>query len=113
MRFSLLVGGSARLYQNRRKVATVAAAVLAVTLGYHVVCGQNGLTAYQQKRINSVTLDRELKALTRENDLLKEHVDRLRNDPSAIEHQARETLHYTRPDEVIYTLPATQANTVR
>jgi cell division protein FtsB len=32
-------------------------------------------------------------------------VDRLQSDPNAIEHQAREELHYTRPGEVIYTLP--------
>jgi cell division protein FtsB len=29
----------------------------------------------------------------------------LKSDPNAIEHQAREELHYTRPGEVIYTLP--------
>ena len=40
-----------------------------------------------------------------ENDLLSEHVSRLQSDPNAIEHQAREELHYTRPNEVIYTLP--------
>jgi cell division protein FtsB len=32
-------------------------------------------------------------------------VERLQNDPGAIEHQAREELHYTRPGEVIVTLP--------
>ena len=113
MRFSLLVQGAGRLYRNRRKVATVAASVLAITLGFHVVFGQNGLTAFQQKRTNSVTLDKELSALTHENALLKEHVDHLRNDPSSIEHQARETLHYARPDEVIYTLPAAPATAPR
>jgi cell division protein FtsB len=40
---------------------------------------------------------------------LKGHVDRLQNDPNAIEHQAREELHYTRPGEVIYTLPTSTA----
>jgi cell division protein FtsB len=27
------------------------------------------------------------------------------SDPDAIEHEAREKLHYARPGEVIYTLP--------
>ena len=94
------------MYRGRRRVATLGATALAIGLGYHVVFGQNGLTAYQQKRVNSVNLDKELAALTRENDLLKEHVERLKNDPSAIEHQAREALHYTRADEVVYTMPA-------
>jgi cell division protein FtsB len=35
----------------------------------------------------------------------------MQNDPNAIEHQAREELHYTRPGEVIYTLPASAAAT--
>jgi cell division protein FtsB len=33
------------------------------------------------------------------------HVDRLRNDPDAVEHQAREDLHYAKPNEVIYAMP--------
>ncbi len=88
-----------------RKVATVAAAALAIGLGYHVVFGQNGLTAYQQKRQEARALSQQLQSLQHENDLLKGHVDRLQDDPNAIEHQAREELHYTRPGEVIYTMP--------
>jgi cell division protein FtsB len=80
--------------------------VLALAMGYHVIFGQNGLTVYQQKRQDAQALERQLHSLQRENDLLKGHVERLQNDPNAIEHQAREELHYTRPGEVIYTLPA-------
>jgi cell division protein FtsB len=88
-----------------RKVATGAAALLALAMGYHVIFGQNGLTVYQQKRQDAESLDRQLHSLQRENEALKGHVERLQNDPNAIEHQAREELHYTRPGEVIYTLP--------
>ncbi len=94
-----------RLYASRRKVATAAAAVLALGLGYHVVFGRNGLISYDQKRMDAKALDMELRTLERENSRLKGHVERLENDPGAIEHQAREELHYTRPGEVIYTLP--------
>jgi cell division protein FtsB len=103
-------GAVVRLYERGRvgwrKVATGAAALLALAMGYHVIFGQNGLTVYQQKRQDAQALDRQLHSLKRENDLLKGHVERLQNDPNAIEHQAREELHYTRPGEVIYTLPA-------
>jgi cell division protein FtsB len=92
-----------------RKVATGAAALLAVAMGYHVIFGQNGLTAYQQKRQDAQSLEQQMRSLQRENDLLKGHVERLKNDPNAIEHQAREELHYTRPGEVIYTLPASSS----
>src|SRR5277367_2985869 len=108
-------GRLARLYEQSqvgwRKVATGAAALLAIGLGYHVIFGQNGLTAYQQKRQDTQSLDRQLHSLQRENETLKGHVDRLKNDPNAIEHQAREELHYTRPGEVIYTLPASVGST--
>ena len=89
---------------GRRKVATVTAAALALAVGYHVVFGPNGLTVYEQKRQETRRLNQEMQDLQRENDLLKGHVDRLQSDPSAIEHQAREELHYARPGEVIYSL---------
>lgn len=95
-----------RSHKGWRKIATGAAALLALSMGYHVIFGQNGLTAYQQKRQDAQSLDRQLRNLQKENDQLKGHVDRLKSDPNAIEHQAREELHYTRPGEVIYTLPA-------
>jgi len=96
---------AAKAYTSRRKVATAGAAVLALGLGYHVVFGRNGLISYDQKRMDAKTLDGELRTLERENEQLRGHVERLQNDPDAIEHQAREELHYTRPGEVIYTLP--------
>jgi cell division protein FtsB len=103
-------GAIVRLYERGRvgwrKVATGAAAVLAVAMGYHVIFGQNGLTVYQQKRNDAQSLDSQLRTLQRENDLLKGHVGRLQSDPNAIEHQAREELHYTRPGEVIVYMPA-------
>ncbi len=108
-------GWVVRVYDQRRRVATAAAALLAVAMGYHVVFGQNGLTAFRQKRQDARALDQQLQRLSEENEQLKGHVDRLQDDPGAIEHQAREELHYTRPGEVIVTLPnerrATTVNT--
>ena len=97
-----------RVRANWRKGATAVAGLLALGMGYHVVFGQNGLTAYEQKRQDSRELERQAKSLTRENQLLENHVTRLKTDPDAIEHQAREELHYTRPGEVIYSMPANQ-----
>lgn len=95
-----------RAYGWRRKAATVAAAGLAVFMGYHVVFGHNGITAFEHKRQEARMLQAETDQLRRENDRLRGHVERLRNDPAAIEHQAREELHYTRSGEVILALPA-------
>ncbi len=92
-------------WAQRRRVATVAAAALTVAVAYHVVFGANGLTMYEQKRAENHALTQQLDALSRENEALHGHVDRLQSDPGAIEHEAREELHYTRPGEVIITLP--------
>ena len=88
----------------RRRIATTAAVVLAVFLGYHVIFGHDGVTAYQQKRVEDKELQKQIQQLQDENGRMKDHVDHLQNDPDAIEHEARERLHYTRPGEVIYTL---------
>lgn len=95
-----------RLYDSRRKLATLGAGALALGMGYGVVFGHNGLTAFMYKREETRDLQQQMQQLQTENDRLKEHVDQLANDPAAIEHQAREELHYTRAGEVIYTLPA-------
>ncbi len=78
---------------------------LAVGMAYGVVFGHNGLTAFAKKRQDERDLQQQMLQLQRENTRLLGHVERLQNDPSAIEHQAREELHYTRAGEVIYTLP--------
>ena len=100
-----------RAYDQRRRGATIAAAVLAIGMGFHVVFGQNGITAYEQKRHDARVLQEQLKRLQEENQRLQGHVERLQDDPGAIEHQAREELHYTRPGEVIVTLPNEPAAT--
>ena len=98
-----------RLYGQRRRLATVLAIALAAGVGYHVVFGPNGLTVYEAKRESERSLERQLQLLSHENESLKGHVERLESDPGAIEHQAREELHYTRPGEVIVTLPVEPA----
>lgn len=95
-----------RLYDSRRKLATLGAGVLAVVMGYGVVFGHNGVTAFLYKRAEARELQVQMQQLQTENGRLQDHVDQLQNDPAAIEHQAREELHYTRAGEVIYTLPA-------
>jgi cell division protein FtsB len=82
--------------------------VLAVFFGYHVMVGRNGVNIYEQKRVEDRELHKQIDTLQQENERLKEHLDRLKSDPDAIEHEARERLHYARPGEVIYTLNDSQ-----
>lgn len=89
----------------RRRGATVIAGGLAVGMAYGVMFGHNGVTAFARKRQEEQTLRLQMQQLQRDNARLQGHVERLQSDPSAIEHEAREELHYTRAGEVIYTLP--------
>ena len=102
-------GFLAFLFRSRRKLATAAALALAAMIGYHVMFGQNGVTAYEAKRKEAKMLDAQLEVARQQNARMKAHVERLRDDPAAIEHEAREQLHYARPGEVIYTVPAAPA----
>jgi cell division protein FtsB len=94
-----------RVYLWRRRAATVATASLALVMAYGVIFGHNGLTAFAHKREEAKVLQQQMQQLQKENERLHEHIDHLQSDPDAIEHEAREELHYTRAGEVIYTLP--------
>jgi cell division protein FtsB len=89
-----------------RPAGTVVAVGLALLLTWHVINGKHGLSVWQQKRAEDQQLQREIKDLEQENAQLRERIERLKSDPDAIEHEAREKLHYAKPGEVIYTLPA-------
>lgn len=97
------------VFRSRRKLATMAALALAALIGYHVMFGQNGVNAYEAKRREAKILDVQLEVARQQNARMKAHVERLQGDPDAIEHEAREHLHYARPGEVIYTVPPAPA----
>ena len=88
-----------------RPAGTALAVVLALMLGWHVVNGKHGLSVWQQMRAEDRQLQREIKDLQQENAQLRTRIEHLKSDPDAIEHEAREKLHYAKPGEVIYTLP--------
>lgn len=92
-------------YRMRRRAATVAAVLLAVLVGYYVVAGQNGLHAYEVKRQEHQKLEKQIDALKEQNAQMHQRIDALKDDPDTIEREARERLHYARPDEVIVTIP--------
>jgi cell division protein FtsB len=96
---------SAKIYQWRRRGATLALCLMAVWVAYHVVFGPNGMMIYAHKRAEYRSLNKEIFELQQENQRLAHQVDALKNDPKTIEKEAREQLRYARPGEVIYTLP--------
>lgn len=94
-----------RLRPARRKIATAALAAITLWMGVHVMFGPNGTIAYREKRSEARDLQQQINSLEKENSALSEQIKGLETDPKAIEKEAREQLHYARPDEVIYVAP--------
>jgi cell division protein FtsB len=94
------------LYGLRRRLATMAVAVLTVWLFAHVMFGDNGMVVYRQKKAEYQTLQKQIDDLQKENDRYTRQVKSLQTpDPNVIEKEAREQLHYARPGEVVYVAP--------
>ena len=72
---------------------------------YCIIFGRDGVAAFLQKRREAQQLQQQMQTLQQENQQMTLQNQHLLNDPNAIEDAARRQLHYTRPGEVIYTLP--------
>ncbi|SRR5581483_1100690 len=94
------------LYTLRRRIATGGVLVVTVWLFLHIVFGANGMVIYKQKRAEIDDLQKQINSLQQENDRYNGQIKGLKSDPRAIEKEAREGLHYTRPGEVVYVAPA-------
>jgi cell division protein FtsB len=88
-----------------RRVGTVAALMLTVAVLLHAMFGANGMVVYQQKRAERTAMQNEVERLEKENDQYVERIKALKTDHRAIEREAREQLHYTRPGEYVYVAP--------
>lgn len=94
-----------RVYNARRKIATVAVFALAALVAYHAVFGTNGMVVYEKKKIELKQVNGDVEKLQTENQQLADQIKALKSDKTAIEREAREQLHYAKPGEVIYLLP--------
>jgi|SRR5579872_4946529 len=92
-------------FRMRRRFATAAVGVAACVLLGHVVFGANGLAIYVKKREENKQLKQQIDTLQQDNQKLEQNIDALKHDPKAIEKEAREQLKYTRPGEVVFTVP--------
>jgi cell division protein FtsB len=104
---SVLHNAAALAYGARRRAATLALIAISVPLGYKAFCGNHGALAYHEEQIESQKLNSEISELQQKNDKLQANIKALKTDPKAIEREAREQLHYARPDDVVITLPQT------
>ena len=88
-----------------RRLGTGAAVVLIVGLMLHAMFGANGMVVYRQKKAEMQVLRSEVDRIQQENNQYADRIRSLKSDPAAIEKEAREQLHYTRPSEFVYVTP--------
>jgi len=96
------------IFTARRRLATAGVILLTLWLFLHVMFGANGMVVYRAKRAEYQKLQSEIDRLQKENDQYTQQIKALQSDPRAIEKEAREQLHYTRPGEVVYVDPNPQ-----
>ena len=89
-----------------RPAGTAIAVGLALLLTWHVINGKHGLSVWHQQHAEDRGLRQEIKDLEDENAQLRERIEQLKSDPDAIAREAREKLHYAKPNEVIVALPS-------
>ena len=101
-------------YRTRRVLATLCIGVLAVFIAYKVIFGANGMKVYQGKRAEAVRLQQQIDDEKIKNEQLQHRVDGLqREEPSAIEKEAREQLGYVKPGEIVLVEPQPKPDTKR
>jgi cell division protein FtsB len=94
-----------RIYALRRRIATMAVAVLAASLFVHVMFGANGMVIYKQKRAEHDQLRKQIVQVQQENDRFTQQIQGLKSDQKSIEKEAREQLGYAKPGEYVYVPP--------
>ena len=99
----VVIAGAGFVFRMRRRIATGMVVAAALFFGYHAFFGENGVNMYSQKRAEGRAIEKRIADLQQQNDRLQQQVRELKSDPDAIEHEARERLHYARPGEVIWT----------
>jgi cell division protein FtsB len=103
---------ASRVYALRRRIATVAVALVAGSLFVHVMFGANGMVVYKQKRAEYESLRKQIGQVQQENDRYTEQIQGLKTNQTAIEKEAREQLGYAKPGEYVYVPPAPPKPTV-
>jgi len=96
------------MYSLRRRIATIAVTLLAVSLFVHVMFGANGMVVYKQKRAELEALRKQIDKVQRENERYTQQIQGLKSEQTSIEKEAREQLGYAKPGEYVYVPPSQQ-----
>jgi cell division protein FtsB len=92
-------------HNSFRRNAILALALVIMVLVVHEIFGPHGYLALRRQKQQYESLERQIERLSKQNQQLDQKIKSLKNNPQAIEKQAREQLHLVRPGEYVYVLP--------
>ena len=92
-------------YGIRRQLATWGLFLLAALLAVHVIFGTNGWMTYENKKAEYRKVTEEVQQIQQKNEELQRNITDLKTNPEAIAKQARNTLKYAKPNEIVIYLP--------
>lgn len=93
-------------HKTFRRNAIFVMALLSLVMLMHEIFGQNGYLTLQRQKKQYNALQQQIQTVSKQNQQLKQKIKALKNNPEALEKQARDQLHLAKPGEIIYMLPA-------
>lgn len=92
-------------HKTLKRIAIFVLALVSLGILVREIIGPNGYLTYQRKKKEYFRLQQQVQALSQQNQQLKQKISALKNNPEAVEKQARDQLHLAKPGELIYMLP--------
>jgi cell division protein FtsB len=92
-------------HKTLRRNAIFVMALLSLIMLMHEIFGSNGYLTLRHEKKEYTALQKQIQAVSEENKRIEQKIQALKNNPEAVEKQARDQLHLSRPGEIIYMLP--------
>lgn len=93
-------------HKTFRRNALLVLALVSVAIVVHEVTGRNGYLTLRHQKKEYTTLQKQIHKLSQDNQQLEQKIKALKDNPQAIEKQARDQLQLVKPGEMVYMLPA-------
>lgn len=88
-----------------KRNAIFALALLSLVMFMHEIFGRNGYMTLREQKKEYRQLQQQIQTISGQNQQLEQKIHALKNNPEAVEKQARDQLHLAKPGEIIYMLP--------
>lgn len=92
-------------HKTLRRYAIFVMALLSLVMLMHEIFGRNGYLTLRHEKKQYSGLQQQIQTVSEENQQLEQKIHALKNNPEAVEKQARDQLHLAKPGEIIYMLP--------